>query len=77
MTGHIMTHASCGMGTRRLKITPKMRRHFPTCKCKTFEVKRWYDKSDIFHRKNCPWLRYQRKRKPRERMAWSTSWGYQ
>ena len=56
----------------RMMVTPKLRKHFPTCDCKTFEVHRYYDGSYIFHRKNCKWLWYQRKRKPRERLAWGT-----
>lgn len=56
----------------RLKVTPKMRKAFPTCNCGTFEVHRYYDCSTIFHRPKCKWLWYNRRLHARSRVV--TSW---
>lgn len=86
MSIHIMSHKNCGMGTGRMRVIDirldgkrgekaqkAFYRAFPTCSCKTLEVEKWYDCSQILHRKSCAWLWYKRKRHPRSRHAWTTS----
>ena len=64
-----MIHIFNANGFGRMRVTPKMRKFFPTCDCKTFEVHSYEDGSYIYHRPKCKWLWYQRTRKPRDPLA--------